>query len=56
MCIICVNNHKVLDLPPPLLFMFSPHHYEYLRHLAILEEDADKADLGDSTGPDQSHF
>ena len=29
--------------------MFSPYHYKYLRGLAILEENADGADLGSST-------
>ena len=34
----------------------SPHHYEYLHGLAILDEDAIGADLGDCAGPDLSHY
>jgi hypothetical protein len=36
--------------------MFFPLHYEYLRGLAILEEDVIEADLGDCTGSDLDHF
>ena len=36
--------------------MFSSHHYEYLRGLAILGEDATGADLGDRLGLDPCDF
>jgi hypothetical protein len=53
MNIICVNIHQVLNLP--LYFMF-PRHYEYLCGLAILEEDAVRANLGDYTGSNSGRF
>ena len=40
---------------PPFIYV-SPYHYEYLGGLAILGEDANRADLGDSTRLDESHF
>ena len=49
MGIIRVKNHQVLDLPFYLCF---PLHYEYLRGLAALGEDAVGVDLGDYTGFD----
>ena len=49
MGIICVKNHKVLDL----LFSFMFHLLlQLLYGLAALEEDAVGANLGANSGPD----
>jgi hypothetical protein len=53
MDIICINIHKSLNLPH--YFMFSLPHYEYLRGLAILDENAIGANYGDCSRPDHSH-
>ena len=38
----------------PLFLYVFPHHYEYMRGLAI--PGAEGANLGDSTGPDSCDF
>ena len=40
----------------PLLFMFFHYHYKYLHNLAILEEDANGANLGNSIRPYSCDF
>ena len=54
MGIICVNNHYVLDLPH-FIYVF-PYHYEYLHSLPTLDEDTDRANLGNSIGLDSCDF
>jgi hypothetical protein len=54
MNIICVNISLSLRLT--LFHLCFPHHYEYLRGLGILEEDAIGVDLGDCTRFDTSYF
>jgi hypothetical protein len=54
MDIICVNISLSLRLT--LFHLCFPHHYEYLRGLGILEEDAIGVDLGDCTRFDTSYF
>jgi hypothetical protein len=44
------------SLTYPFLFMFFPHHYVYMRGLAILREDATEANLGDNTRPNSCDF
>jgi hypothetical protein len=37
------------------LYLCFPHHYEYLRGLAALGQDAIGANLGDCTGSNLGH-